>query len=259
MLTGLTGHLEFLKRAKSIDVPFNGSLEFLNDWIYFTDNPERDFGQLTHTGPYAGTLSAFTAGVRLRTRYGDLLPTNCTTRFWASDSERVIESARYFASGFFGLDWESRGKAELEIIPETFERGADTLTPGDTCLKYLEDTIHGHGNGNTMLARFQDVYAPAIAQRLISENPALGRLLSTEVYGMQEMCGFETMVRGSSPWCDVFTEEDWHHFEYARDIKHYYGSGLGNPYGGAMGWLWLNATATLLQAGPEVGSTFFSL
>jgi acid phosphatase len=248
-----------LKRASLLELPFNGSLEFLNEWTYFTDNPERDFGQLTSTGPYAGTLGAFTTGVRYRTRYGEILPKDTTTRFWASDSERVIESARYFASGLFGLDWESRDKAVLEVIPEIFERGADTLTPGDTCHRYLEDTTDGHDNGDTMLRHYQDVYAPAVAARLIRENPALGSLLNTEVYAMQEMCGFETMVRGSSPWCDVFTEEDWLHFEYARDIKHYYGSGPGNPYAGAMGWLWLNATATLLRAGPEAGPLFFSL
>ncbi|CEJ59689.1 hypothetical protein PMG11_08301 [Penicillium brasilianum] len=251
-------HLKFLERARLLELPFNGSLEFLNEWTYFTDNPERDFGQLTSTGPYAGTLGAFTTGVRFRTRYGEILPKDNTIRFWASDSERVIESARYFASGLFGLNWESRDKAVLEIIPETFERGADTLTPGDTCQRYLEDTTDGHDNGDTMLRHYQDVYTPAIAARLTSENPALGSLLNTEVYAMQEMCGFETMVRGSSPWCDVFTEEDWLHFEYARDIKHYYGSGPGNPYAGAMGWLWLNATATLLKAGPEAGPMFLS-
>lgn len=25
---------------------------------------------------------------------------------------------------------------------------------------------------------------------------------------MQEMCGFETTARGSSPWCDIFTDDN---------------------------------------------------
>ena len=33
----------------------------------------------------------------------------------------------------------------------------------------------------------------------------------------------------------------------------------GNPYGPALGWLWLNATANLLAEGPSAGPLFFSL
>lgn len=239
---------------------FNGSLAFLNNWTYFTEDPSKDFEQLTTTGPYAGTLEAFTTGVRFRTRYEHLLPTDSKTRFWASDSERVIETARYFASGLFGLDWEKVGSAELQIIPETLDRRADTLTPGDTCLKYIDDTVEGHDRGVDMLSRFLESYIPAIAERLSSEeqNPNIN-FSNVDIFSMQEMCGFETTVRGSSPWCEVFSEEDWDGFEYARDVIHYYRAGPGTPYAGAMGWLWMNATANLLRQGPEAGTLFFSL
>lgn len=187
-------------------------------------------------------------------------------KLWASDCNRVIQTARRFASGMFGSPPDSSAAESgiavtLEVIPETADRGADTLTPGDTCLRYLEDTDHGHDYGIRMLARYQQVYIPAIAERLITEqgNEALKPLTNSEVYSMQEMCGFETLVRGSSPWCEVFTRDDWEHFEYARDVLHYYRAGPGNPYAGAMGWLWLNATTGLLRAGPRAGTLFFSL
>ncbi|KAJ5969105.1 hypothetical protein N7501_005353 [Penicillium viridicatum] len=259
LLPGVVGHLQFLKRVEEIGLPLNGSLEFLNDWAYFSNNPQRDFGELTSTGAYAGTLGAFTTGVRFRTRYGNLIPGDTRTRLWASDSGRVIDTARHFASGFFGLDWESSGKAQLQVIPESFERGADTLTPGDTCLRYLEDPILGHDNGLEMLAQFQETYTPAIANRLIHEdNIGLNNISNEEIYSMQEMCGFELMVRGTSPWCEMFTKQDWYNFEYARDLLLYYRAGPGNPYTGAMGWLWLNATTGLLHEGPMAGSIFLS-
>ncbi|KAE8351361.1 histidine phosphatase superfamily [Aspergillus coremiiformis] len=253
-------HLSFLRRVKEANIVLNGSLSFLNNWSYFTDQPQEDFEQLTRTGPYAGTLQAFSTGVRFLTRYGHLIPRYGTTRLWASDCDRVIESAQHFASGLFGLDWEKTEKATLEIIPETFDRRANTLTPGDTCLKYIEDPEKGHDNGANMLALFQDAYIPAIAKRLISDeqNLELGHLTNLEIYSMQEMCGFETIARGSSPWCYLFTDEDWENFEYARDLIHYYRAGPGNPYAGAMGWLWLNATTSLLRSGPEAGTMFFS-
>ncbi|RAK96742.1 phosphoglycerate mutase-like protein [Aspergillus ibericus CBS 121593] len=132
-----TGHIALLNRILKAGVPLNGSLSFLNDWTYFTSNPQQDFDQLTTTGPHAGTVGAFGAGMRVSTSYGHLIPDDTKTRFWASDSERVIETARYFALKLFGPEWEKAGKATLEIIPESFDRRADTLTPGDTCLKYI--------------------------------------------------------------------------------------------------------------------------
>ncbi|OJJ43068.1 hypothetical protein ASPZODRAFT_19768 [Penicilliopsis zonata CBS 506.65] len=254
-------HLALLRRIDELNTHFNGSLSFVNNWTYFSDNPSAEFDQLTRTGPYAGTLQAFTTGVRFRSRYSHLLASRTSTsRLWASDSERVIETARHFAAGLFGLDWETSSLAELEVIPETVDRRADTLTPGDSCLRYIEDTEYGHDYGLRMLGRFQQSYIPLITDRLLSQhqNGALGSLTNMEVFGMQEMCGFETLVRGSSPWCAVFTEDDWDNFEYARDLVHYYRAGPGNPYAGAMGWLWLNATASLLRSGPEAGPFFFS-
>lgn len=110
-----------------------------------------------------------------------------------------------------------------------------------------------------MLFKYRSTYLPAIAARLEKESPGLN-FTDSEVYSMQEMCGFETTVRGYSPWCTVFTHNEWSAFEYARDIIHYYRAGPGNKYARAMGWLWLNATTNLLLEGPKTaGSLYFSL
>ncbi|KAK5158655.1 hypothetical protein LTR04_005154, partial [Oleoguttula sp. CCFEE 6159] len=251
--------LELVKRIQDANVTLKGDLEFVNRWNYFTFDPQAHFEQLTTTGPFAGTLEAFTTGVKLRTRYEHLLPSSQSLNkinLWASDSNRVIETARYFAAGLFGLDWQKT--AHLHIIPETADRGADTLTPGDTCLKYADNVDpYGHDYGARMLMEYRSTYLPAISERLLKQNPDM-QFTNSEVYSMQEMCGFETTVRGSSQWCDVFTKEEWLAFEYARDVIHYYRAGPGNPYGAVMGWLWLNATANLLAEGPEAGPLFFS-
>lgn len=177
--------------------------------------------------------------------------------FWASGSTRVEESARYFGHGFFGLPRQRHTCGHLELIPETPGRGADTLTPGDTCLNYANDVDdYGHGYGARMLANFQSTYIPPIAARFARENPNMP-FSTEEVYTMQEICGFETIATGSSPWCNAFTHEEWESFEYARDLLHYYRSGPGNPYGATMGWLWLNATTTLLRSPDRLRSPFF--
>lgn len=169
----------------------------------------------------------------------------------------MVETARYFSIGFFGLDWASES-ANLHIISNSPGLGADTLTPQDTCLNYRTDLILGHDLGYTQLRDFSATYLPQISQRLQEENSGIV-FTEREVYTMQEMCGFEILARGESPWCNVFTHEDWYNFQYARDILHYYRSGPGNRFGPAMGWLWLNATADLLEKGPDAGRLFFSL
>jgi acid phosphatase len=89
------------------------------------------------------------------------------------------------------------------------------------------------------------------------KKPALSFTME-EMFSMQEMCGYETSASGRSPWCDVFTKDEWESFEYARDIMHFYRSGPGNKWGPVLGTLWLNATAQLMAEGPSAGPFFFS-
>ncbi|KAF2465895.1 phosphoglycerate mutase-like protein [Lindgomyces ingoldianus] len=250
--------IKLLDRMKQSRIRFQGDLAFVNHWeLFWSDDSQME--QLTSTGPFSGTLGSFTTGVRLRTRYHNLLANPKSlerkTRFWASDSERVIDTARYFGAGFFGLDWERA--AHLEIIPERSDLGGNTLTPGDTCLKYIEDTEEGHDKGPKTMQNYRATYMPAIRERLLKQNPGM-EFTDDEIYAMQEMCGFETTVRGSSHWCDVFTQNEFLNFEYARDILHYYRAGPGTKYGAVMGWLWLNATTNLMLEGPSAGPLFFS-
>jgi acid phosphatase len=175
-----------------------------------------------------------------------LLSLHQPTKFWSCSSPRDVATAEWFADGFFGQNWTADHVAELHVIPESFDRGADTLTPGDTCLRYIEDKTSGHDQGYYKLALWQDKFAKSIAHRLSAESGGFA-FSSLDIYSMMEMCGFEILVRGYSPWCEVFTKEEWLDFEYARDLLHFYRAGPGNKYAGAMGWLWLNATQDLLS------------
>jgi acid phosphatase len=57
-----------------------------------------------------------------------------------------------------------------------------------------------------------------------------------DIVGMQELCGYETVIRGSSPFCDldVFSPNEW--------------LGYGNEISGVLGFPWMNATAGLLAS-----------
>lgn len=252
--------LELYQRIQHANVTLTGDLAFANDWDFFMPDPAKHLENLVSTGPHAGTLGAFASGVTLRTRYPSLIDdaiTNNQTTFWASDSKRVVESARYFGTGLYGIDVND--VATLKVIPETADRGADTLTPGKTCLNYANNVDeHGREYGARKLYEWQARYLPGIIGRLAVQNPGLP-FTDSEVYSMQELCGFETIAKGSSKWCQVFRRDEWEDFEYARDLLHFYRTGQGNPYSAAMGMLWLNATAELLREGPDAGPLFVSL
>ena len=252
-------HLALLKHLESSSGPLNSAFAFLQNWTYFTPLGNPAFELLTSTSQYAGTLEAFNTGVKLRTRYEHLIPGEGNkTRFWSASSSRDVATARYFADGFFGRDWDVQSRAELQIIPETVDLGGDTLTPGTTCLNYRTDETNGRDQGYDALAEWQQVYIDPIKKRLEHKKSSL-RFSPVEIYSMMEMCGFEMLVRdGFSPWCHLFDQNDWLNFEYARDLLHYYRSGPGNRYSKAMGGLWLDATLSLLEDGPDVGTLFFS-
>ncbi|KIW17291.1 hypothetical protein PV08_04482 [Exophiala spinifera] len=238
-------HFDLLDRLKKPGVDLTGALSFVKSWKYFTNPEDPAFENLTATGPYAGTRQAFNTGTMLRQTYDHLVPPARRTKFWSCSSGRDIETARNFADGFFGSDWDSHGSAELVVIPEDANRGADTLTPGSTCYKYRRDG-YGHDYGYGKLELWQKVFTKPIIDRL-SQHAQGVQIDHLDVYSMMEMCGFEILAKGSSPWCAVFTQDEWLHFEYARDLLHFYRAGPGNSYAGAMGWLWLNATQTLMS------------
>lgn len=222
---------------------------------------------MTETGPFSGTLGSFTTGVRLKTRYQHLLPQTASRTalktslrpitFWASGSNRVVETAKHFALGFFNHNYQITNTAALKIISEHHSLGANTLTPGRTCLANRRDLAEGQRKGYRLMGEYQATYLQPIRERLLKETSM--KFGYKEIYAMQEMCGFETTVRGRSDWCDVFTQDEFLSFEYARDLLHYYRAGPGQRYAASMGWLWLNATTNLLLEGPEAGSLFFSL
>jgi acid phosphatase len=81
------------------------------------------------------------------------------------------------------------------------------LTPGDTCLRYIEDKSSGRDQGYYKLALRQDKFAKHIADRLSSESGGFA-FSNLDIYSMMEMCGFEVFVRGDGPWCKVFTREE---------------------------------------------------
>lgn len=124
----------FAENISGLSNNFISFLSFLNGWNLSKDNwlysPENQLEQETLTGPAAGSLRMFTLGSEFRSRYGDLWDFRQLgpVKVWSSDSRRVIHSANYFSTAFFGTDAD----VTVEVIPETQERWGNSLTT--TCV-----------------------------------------------------------------------------------------------------------------------------
>ncbi|TQN66559.1 Acid phosphatase PHO1 [Colletotrichum shisoi] len=224
--------LEKLENKTGIEWSRIPYLNFLADWQAPVSEAETTL--LTRVG----RLEAARLGVDLEFRYPDLrLP----KRVWTSSAERTVKSAQSLVRGLESDD----NTMNVVSVYESNESGADSLTPYKACPAYSSSA------GGEQSAVFQDRYTKPIIARFDDLAPGFN-FTTGDVFGMQQLCGYETVIRGRSPFCDLdlFTPDDWLAWEYTEDIRYHYNAGYGLDASGYVGLPWLNATANLLLQEP---------
>jgi len=215
------------------------ALAFLQNWVP-PQLTEQEI--LTRTGK----LEAAQLGVTVSYKYPNLrLP----QRVWASTAERTVKSAEGFIRGLEVDD----NQINLVQVYEGKQAGADTLTPYSSCGAYSSSA------GSKQSGQYQSVYTAPILARLNAWAPSFN-FTEDDVFAMQEMCGYETVIRGSSPFCslDLINPDEWLGFEYTNDIMYHYNVGYGNPTSGVIGFPWLNATMNMLTSSNAAQDLYIS-
>jgi acid phosphatase len=66
---------------------------------------------------------------------------------------------------------------------------------------------------------------------------------------MFELCGHESVIRGSSPFCSLalFNSDEWLGFEYANDLIYIHNTGYCRGLSPVLGFRWFNASVTTLK------------
>ncbi|EKD19130.1 repressible acid phosphatase [Drepanopeziza brunnea f. sp. 'multigermtubi' MB_m1] len=184
----------------------------------------------------SGKLEATRLGLDVAQRYPGL---RNPQKIFASSAERTVKSAEYFAEGLADDSFSS----QVVPISERKEEGANSLTPYKSCSKFIGST------GSDQSSIFRSAYTEPPAARFNAAAPAFN-FTDTDIYAMSLLCGYETVIRGSSPFCDleVLTPNEWLGFEYTNDIMYHYNAGYGNPLSGAIGFPWVNATFNALMS-----------
>ncbi len=71
------------------------------------------------------------------------------------------------------------------------------------------------------------------------------------------LCGFESQITGTlSPWCSTFTDAELEQYEYAQDLRYYFGIGPGVGLASKMMLPFVNRFVGILNQGPGVNGTF---
>lgn len=203
--------------------PFSVSdpkLEFLRTWKPVLSDPTAQIAQISPTG--YKELTAM--GATWRLRYPDLYKYNTPFTMWSNyynSSPRVRDSARMFAQGFLGPNATDLGTiyALNSSDPASW---MNSLAPSDLCPAYKDN------GGSPYIDQWASIYVPPIAARLNAKINGNFNFTASEVTIIPYLCGFETQITGKrSPFCDIFTEEEILQYEYAQDLRYWYGAGLG--------------------------------
>ncbi|KAF2243137.1 phosphoglycerate mutase-like protein [Trematosphaeria pertusa] len=198
----------------------DSTLAFLSSWTPALKYPEQQIAQVSTTG----YKELYDMGATYRLRYSDLYAYSTDFTMWSnyySSSPRVRDSARLFARGFLGPNATELGSiyALNSSDPRSF---MNSLAPSDLCPAYKDS------GGSPSIDTWNNIYLPPIQKRLNKLIKGGFQFTQSDVSIIPYLCGFETQITGAlSPWCSVFTEDEILQYEYAQDLRYWYGTGLG--------------------------------
>lgn len=239
---------KIMKKIKNYNETFVGELAFLNDYTYFVSDSneyEKETTPFNSNSPYTGTSDATRHGMFFRNKYQSLFNASEEDLLvFTSNSGRVHQTSKYFARGFMGDEY-SDDAVKYYVISEDGEMGANSLTPRYGCSAYDEDA------NDDVVAKYNTSYLETAQSRILEGNEKFN-LTTSDVNNLFSMCAYEINVRGASPFCNLFTNEEFIQYAYANDLSNYYSNGPGNNMTATIAAPYLNATLQfLLEEDPE--------
>ncbi|ODV78863.1 phosphoglycerate mutase-like protein [Suhomyces tanzawaensis NRRL Y-17324] len=222
--------------------PFQGDLAFLNEYKYFVEDPgnyEQETSTTNSAGIFAGTTDELRHGAVFRTKYGGLFDTDKVLPIFTTNSRRCHQTSEFFARGFLGDEYTG-AKVKYVIIDEDGKMGANSLTPRYGCPNFKDDV------NKDMVSKYDKSYLDNILARWVAQNP--GSDFTPQYVGSLFLwCAFEINVKGHSPFCNLFTNEEYIRESYRNDLENYYSIGPGNDFAKVVGSPMLESVLKILK------------
>ncbi|KAH4180082.1 hypothetical protein HBI46_188270 [Parastagonospora nodorum] len=215
------GWVDIQKRLEAASFTVNDEkFEFLKTWKPVLSDPESQIAQISSTG----VKELREMGKTWRQRYSGLYQENSPFTMWANyykSSPRVRDSARYFAQGFVG-DNASNLTTIYALNASDPRAWMNSLAPSDLCKAYNDE------GGSPFKDVWDAIYVPPIQARINAKVQGFN-FTAGDVQQIPYLCGFETqIIESRSPFCDLLTQEEIDDYEYAQDLRYWYGTGLGS-------------------------------
>ncbi|KAF8870777.1 histidine phosphatase superfamily [Infundibulicybe gibba] len=176
-----------------------------------------------------GTRQSQESGSTQYERYSHLVSSDNLPFVRASSSERVVQSAIDWNTVGFSDASKRRFMPTLSVILS--EAANDTLN---------DSMCPSASSSDAQTAQWLSIYAAPITFRLNSQAPG-AELDETDIFNLLSLCPFHTVATEElSPFCDLFTAEEFAAFDYSGDLNKYYGTGYGQPLGRVQGVGYVN-------------------
>lgn len=154
----------------------------------------------------------------------------------AAGKERIIESSRWWKQGFEGGPFEVAvdslpqpdltipiSKVRSLVLWHDYYHILIALKTSNNTLGVQTCAVDGDLRplwGSTAHAKWLSTFAPPITDRLNRLLPG-ANLTDVDTVNLMSLCGFDTAAKNGmpSPWCDVFTTDEWKSNEYYYDME----------------------------------------
>ncbi|THG97873.1 hypothetical protein EW026_g4210 [Hermanssonia centrifuga] len=214
--------------------------EFRDSNLYFLRDYEYQLKQDVLI-PF-GAEQSFEAGEIAYRRYGHLVSEHNLPFIRAASKPRVVSTAGNWTVGFAAASTHHYNPSVNVIISEEKNNTLNNDCPNAD-------------DGTKEKNQWLDVFAPSIVKRL--KHAAKGAKIKTEdIHRLLALCPFETIAfEQPSPFCGLFTDEEFNAMEYYGDVEKYYKTGYGNSLGPVQGVGYVNELISRLTGRPVQDST----
>lgn len=169
-----------------------------------------------------------------------------------------MESAQNWTQGFHAAKLADRHTGHRDsgypysivVIPET--AGTNNTLNHGLCTDF-EDGPDSDIASDAQ-ATWAGIFIPPIQARLNADLPG-ANLSKTDTINMMDLCPFNTVASPNgtvSPFCALFTEQEWHEYGYYETLNKYYGYSYGNPLGPTQGVGFANELIARMTSEPVV-------
>ncbi|KAK3353609.1 histidine phosphatase superfamily [Lasiosphaeria hispida] len=179
----------------------------------------------------------------------------------ASGQDRVIESALNFTQGFHSALLADKTSTVPRAFPYSMVTIPETSSSNNTLNNKLCRAFQlgkESGIGANAQATYLSLFAPPIKARLRANLPSVN-ISKADAVALMDLCAYETVASSKgatiSPFCNLFTADEWAAYDYYQALGKWYGFGPGNPLGPTQGVGWVNELLARMTGQPVVDAT----